>query len=231
MAVADANMFPDNIAAIVGNLASPGSSTNNIFEMREAVIRSLAAFGAIKLTRSANQPVTPAKWDFWITPGVLAGSVITSGNLKVWSGAQWLDVTPALFAAAVVGKHFPADAAGVLANDGSGTLSWLSTNLSVNTVANASGNITLDGNYDVSDLTLTGNVTLNAMSNFTANRPHFVRLRQDGVGGRTISLNVAVFKAGAITLSPSSSAGAIDIMGLMARTTALAELTMWNRGV
>lgn len=101
MAAPNSAKFPDNVAAVVGDLTSPGSSTFDIFEMREAVIRIMAAWGMINLFRQANQPGAPSVWDFWLTPGILSNGAISGSNLRVYDGTAFVDVTPELFAMAM----------------------------------------------------------------------------------------------------------------------------------
>lgn len=246
MGLPNANFFPNSIGVNTVALATPGEETKQIFEPREMVFRALAAYSAIKAVRDPEQPQTPTKWLVWIKPAVFdtQADVINSANIRIWNGAAWVDLTPAIFARAIIelgwGCELPADAAGYLHNDGAGHFTWEaivggggggSAALTVNTIANATGNITLDGSYDVTDLTLVGNVTVNALANFTANRPHFVRFRQDGTGGRTIGINTGVVHPGAVVVAASAGAGQIDIMGVIGRTNAIAEVCLFNKGV
>lgn len=97
-------LFPDNIAAVVGNLAAPGTNTDSIFEYREAVIRALGAYSFLAVFRQSSQPSSPAAWDFWINPGTLSGASINSADIKVYDGTVWQNVTPALFAKAIINK-------------------------------------------------------------------------------------------------------------------------------
>ncbi len=94
-------LFPPNVAAVVGNLAVPGTTTNYIFEFREAVIRALGAYSFLNVTRQANEPPSPAAWDFWIVPATLSNGVLTAADIKVYDGAQWQNITPTLFAKAI----------------------------------------------------------------------------------------------------------------------------------
>ena len=94
-------LFPPNVAAVVGNLAVPGTTTNYIFEFREAVIRVLGAYNFLSVYRQANEPASPAAWDFWIIPGTLAAGVLTPADIKVYDGTVWQNITPALFAKAI----------------------------------------------------------------------------------------------------------------------------------
>lgn len=231
----NANLFPDNIACVAVDLATPGAETKDIFEFREGVVRAISAFNFLSASRSANEPNAPSKWDFWITPAVLSpGGALSKSNVKVFNGAGFVDVTPTLFARAIVekggGRSLPDDALGFLRNDGAGGLSWDNGSGLVNTILNASGNIAIDGAYDITDLTLVNNVTLNALSGFPPNKPHLVRIRQ-GVGGFVVSLNAAVFKLGILTPTWSTGGGAIDVMGFVSRTGAVAEVVMQNKGV
>jgi len=101
MAAPNSAKFPDNVAAVVGDLANPGVATFDIFEMREAVIRIMAAWGMIRLYRQTGQPGAPSIWDFWLTPGILSNGEISGSDLRVYDGTSWVDVTPELFAMAM----------------------------------------------------------------------------------------------------------------------------------
>lgn len=99
-------LFPDNIAGMIGNLAAPGTSTTLIFEYRESVLRALAAYGCITAYRQVAEPSSPSAWDFWIVPGSLSGASINPADIKVYDGTVWQNITPALFARAIVNKAF-----------------------------------------------------------------------------------------------------------------------------
>lgn len=191
-----------------------GHATANVFTLG---IKHIVDHNGAELT--GGEMATGRLVDMFYDPTALTGT-------GAWRLAPWANIL--LFSDAF---SLPADAPGYLLNDGAGGLSWDAGDLRVNTVASATGNITLDGDYDITDLTLTGNITLNAVTNMHANRPHFVRFRQNGTGSRTISLNSSVFKIGAISMSASTAASAIDVMGIMMRTTAIGEIVMWNKGV
>lgn len=82
--------------------------------------------------------------------------------------------------------------------------------------ANASGNLTIDWSlYDVAVLTLTGNISL-TFSGATPEQGCIVRLKQDGVGGRTVSLPSSVRYGSALTgYSPSTASGVCDRIGFI----------------
>jgi hypothetical protein len=119
--------FPDNIGVLAADLSRPGALTTNLFEMREAVVRALAEYGAIVLHRQAEAPAAPRRWDFWLTLTSQSVGFLRPGELMVHDGTTWVDVTPETFSAAVLAKTFPEPAPGVLTNDGAGRLSWVGT--------------------------------------------------------------------------------------------------------
>lgn len=102
MTVADATKFPANIAAVVGDLDNPGTGTMDIFEMREAFVRVLAALNLIVLHRQVEEPAAPVQGDFWNVPGGLSGNAIVGAELKVHDNGAWVDVTPVTFARAII---------------------------------------------------------------------------------------------------------------------------------
>lgn len=202
-------------------------------------ITELSATGLLEVTQSATAPGSPSLNQLWYKPDTgLATSSEPEGDgaLYRWNGASWMPMTPLQFARYVTHladlKALPANAAGWLRNDGSGNLSWDANALSTLEMVDASGNITLNGNYDCIDISLSGNIVLNALSNFPKNKPMLVRLRQPADTPRTISLNTTVIKKGAIDFTVSTDTNAIDILGLVCRAeNAIAEVCMFNRGV
>lgn len=203
------------------------------------LLLGLAQAGLINFTQSATAPASPSTNQIWYKPdtGLAAGNA-PQGNAAIfrWNGASWDAMTPTHFAnylATLAGlRPLPGNAAGLLRNDGAGGLSWDANALSTQELVNQTGNITLSGQFDVVDLTLSGNITLNALSSFPKNKPMFVRIRQPAATPRTISLNTTVFKKGAIDFVPSTTVNAIDVIGLICRSAdAVAEICMFNRGV
>jgi hypothetical protein len=79
---------------------------------------------------------------------------------------------------------------------------------------NASGSYTIDTSmYDEFQLTMTGNVTL-SFSNPLPGDSFIVKLRQDGVGGRTVTLPASVrYNAGISSYAVTSTANALDRIG------------------
>jgi hypothetical protein len=98
-------------------------AATKLSEAREAVVHALAEYGAIKLHHQAEPPAQPSQWDFWLTP--TPSGAPRPGNLKIYDGTAWGDVTPQSFAAAILAKGLPQPAPGLLANDGAGRLSWV----------------------------------------------------------------------------------------------------------
>lgn len=80
----------------------------------------------------------------------------------------------------------------------------------------ASGNVTINwANYDVAVMVLTGNVTL-AFSGATPEQGCILRLKQDGTGGRTVTLPNSVRYGASLTgYAPSSAAGVADRVGFI----------------
>lgn len=181
------------------------------------------SLGSKPLRSYSNQALTAGM----ITAGTFV-DMYYDASLEAWLLMPWSDTG---WIKAQAGTLLPANAPGFLKNNGSGTLSWDAGDLLTVTNASANGNITLDGAYDVTDLTLVGAITLNAVTNMVNNRPHFVRLRQDATGSRAISINSNVFKAGQVTISASTAATQIDILGLMCRGGTIMEVIFWNKGV
>lgn len=117
-------LFPDNTGVLAADLTRPGMLTNQLFEVREAVVRALGEYGAITLHREAQPPANAVEWDFWLTPTAQSEGALTPGDLKVRNGASWVDVTPLTFAAAILARGLPPQVAGVLVSDGTGRLAW-----------------------------------------------------------------------------------------------------------
>lgn len=104
MGTPNSTLFPDNVAAVVGNIAVPGTTTNFLFEHRESVIRALAAYGCFAAYRQTNTPSSPQPWDFWIVPGLISGNTLVPADIKVYDGTQWQNITPTLFGRAIMNK-------------------------------------------------------------------------------------------------------------------------------
>ena len=102
MALPNVAMFPDNTAPALGDLTNPGQVLQKLFEFREGVIRSLAAHNFLGAYRGSTAPVAPTPWLIWINPAVLSGTTFGGADIKIWDGAAWQNMTPALFAQAIV---------------------------------------------------------------------------------------------------------------------------------
>lgn len=203
------------------------------------VLLELAAIGALTFTQSATPPNSPTINQLWYKPDTglaLLDAPQADANFYRWDGTTWQIFTPTQFAE-YIAIHasltkLPPNGPGHLKNDGNGALSWDATGLNTLEIVGASGNIVLDGTFDVVDITATGNVVLNGMINWPKNKPMLVRLRQDGTGSRAFSLNATFFKVGAISFVPSTGANDIDIIGLVCRAAnAVSELCLFNKGV
>lgn len=115
MALPLTSLYPDNISVLIADLANPGSNLPQNSELREMTIRALGAHRIISLHYQATDPAPAcAAYDYWLVPSVLAGPIITPGEFKIRDAANtaWLDITPALVAAATVALG---GASGVLA--------------------------------------------------------------------------------------------------------------------
>jgi len=98
MAQPDSTVFPDDIAPSIVNLTTTGSITNQIFEFRESVIRSLGAYGFLSVYETFVEPSNPSLWDMWISPGYFQNEAIVSANIRTYDGNTWIDITPSVFA-------------------------------------------------------------------------------------------------------------------------------------
>ncbi len=183
----------------------------------------------------------------------------TNGQTLVWNGANWVPgasapgsnaVTNAMLATAppntlkgnnavVTGNEgdlTASQALGVLATiaTGDANLKALATKLSssVGVVANAAatGSISLDLSAgDVFDLTTTGNITLNALTNGTDGKAFIVRIHYSGT--HTVSLNASAFNHGVASIAYTSAATKSDDLVYVYRSaTAKAELIGFNTG-
>lgn len=95
--------FPPDIAGGVQDLANPTQITGQAFSYPESVIRVLAAFDLISVSaRSSTEPTSPNLWDIWINPAELVGPTISPSDIRVWDGAQHVDLTPGHLAANII---------------------------------------------------------------------------------------------------------------------------------
>ena len=168
---------------------------------------------------SATAPTTPApvSGDLWVDK-----TTATAPVLKVYNGTAWV---------AVGGVHkgtaaptTPAPASGDLWVDTTtaafpvvkmynGT-AWVDVHDPATQVnATATGSLTLDlKTYQNFVLTMTGNVTLANPTTETIGHTGFIVFKQDGTGGRTVSLGTQFKTASAGGLTLSAGADAVDIV-------------------
>ena len=168
---------------------------------------ALAALGTTMM--GTSNPPSPQAGLLWIDNNA------TPWILKVYDGVDWISLgtinaTSNLYTVAGIGSLIQAYDANTAKLNVVQTFT-VAQRGSTSGSANISGSTTLD--FAVAndfDRTLTGNVTLNNPSNVVVGQKGTIVLRQDGTGGRTLTLGSSWKNPGGIAPTLSIAASAID---------------------